>query len=362
MSITYLNTSRNASQALNDWLCAQVSKFNSFEALENRAKDHSAYKDDAATMRVVAKVWCDYLAGKIDPRGQVTEFERRLLLRTDPRRGAAAIVLLLELRCHWRLTDKFPLSARAKHRGVVPEILRKPFDGAVDLLMQTGCIQLVRPSRYSGDGKQDAALYDLTPVRQDGELPSIELAHMRQLKKTAQAPARKPQAAETPPTSPPEAADEEYLERVADQAVEEIMKMWDSVVLEPTVEVLVKADDNELDEEPVEVEKEPEPVIAEVVKEPVRGNQLSVMPTVRSPEPIVFVAPPNAEEQAKLDWMNARNARCKLPPMTEEHIRCQLLFMRAQTDEEKAEANHQINMIAPLLAPKKVVYSTRGVI
>jgi len=210
-SSTYDCTRRHNTNELNDWLCAQVSKANSLDALLNIAKNHTAYLDDAKTMRVVAKVWCDYLAGKLNPRGHVTKFKRRLMLRTDPRRGAPAIVLLMELRCHWRLADQFVLSSRAKNRGVVRELRREAFEGAVDVLLQAGCIKKLRAARYAQDGNHTSALYGLTPVRDNGDLPEMK-------ERTAQEPRRKPQAAkeqssasdthqkETPSTSPPEAS------------------------------------------------------------------------------------------------------------------------------------------------------------
>ena len=252
MSTTYPNMSRCASQALNDWLCARVSSVNSFEALENIAKDHSAFKDDAATMRVVAKVWCDHLAGKVSPRGQVTEFERRLLLTSDSRRGAAAIVLLLELRCRWRLTDKFPLSSRAPKRSIVPELRRDAFEGAVEVLQKAGCIQLVRESRYAGDFKFDAALYGLHPVRQDGELPEVK-------EEIAQVSPKKPQAttkkksvsdahqSETPPMALPEASDaipttEEVAATMSEEQPTTSTTPEPAMVSEPPVEEAPRVD------------------------------------------------------------------------------------------------------------------------
>jgi len=124
--------------------------------------------------------------------------------------------------------------------------------------------------------------------------------------------------------------------------VDKLLEVYQAIVDEP--QPIVVEESEPIDEpEPIVVD-EPEPV---VFKKP--------EPTIwKKPEPIIFVAPPNEEEQAKLDRINERNARCNLPLMTEEHIKCQLLFMRAKTDEEKAEAYHQINMIPPLLALKKV--------
>ena len=247
-----LNTNRDTSQQLNDWLCAQVSNCNSFEALENHAKDHGAYQDDGATMRVVAKVWCDYLAGKISPRGQVTEFERRLLLTSDSRRGAAAIVLLLELRCHWRLTDKFPLSSRAPKRSIVPELRRDAFDGAVKLLMVTGCIQLVRESRYSGVYKCDAALYALNPVRQGGELPGMKEEIAQASPRKPQAPTKKKSASdahqfETPPTALPEApvaipTTEEVAATMSEEQPTTSTTPEPAMVSEPPVEEVPRVD------------------------------------------------------------------------------------------------------------------------
>ena len=191
-------------------------------------------------------------AGKISPRGQVTEFERRLLLTSDSRRGAAAIVLLLELRCRWRLTDKFPLSSRAPKRSIVPELRRDAFDAAVKLLMVTGCIQLVRESRYSGVYKCDAALYALNPVRQGGELPGMKEEIAQASPRKPQAPTKKKSASdahqfETPPTALPEApvaipTTEEVAATMSEEQPTTSTTPEPAMVSEPPVEEAPRAD------------------------------------------------------------------------------------------------------------------------
>ena len=137
--------------------------------------------------RVVAKVWSDYREGKIKPRGYVSKFELQLLMRTSPRFGGNAVALLIEVRrCNPRGSE-FTLSPEAVSR-LLPEIGRRAFEHARDVLIEAGVVEKVRNFRRDHRGFHDAALYVLTPVREMGEIPAMKV-------KTSQERARKPRAA-----------------------------------------------------------------------------------------------------------------------------------------------------------------------
>ena len=160
---------------------------------------------------------CGAIIAMATPRGQVTEFERRLLLTSDSRNGAA-IVLLLELRCRWRLTDKLPLSSRAPKRSIVPELRREAFDAAVKLLMVTGCIQLVRGATRSLQIRRCAIRTPSCSSRRraaggdGGNRPSEARKPQTATKKNSVSDA---QEKETPPTGSPAAPDVNQYAEVA---------------------------------------------------------------------------------------------------------------------------------------------------
>jgi hypothetical protein len=81
-------------QSLSAWLVGQLihQEINSFEALLNVARERDEYQRDKEVGAIVtAKVWQD--RGKL--LGYVSEYECRLRMTTDRRRGANAILACL---------------------------------------------------------------------------------------------------------------------------------------------------------------------------------------------------------------------------------------------------------------------------
>lgn len=185
-------------RSLNDWLVGQLihQDINSFEALLNVARDHADYEQDRETGAIVtAKVWQD--RGKL--RGYASEFECRLLMSNDSRRGANAIVVLMDLRRRWKKGARFALTSRAVGRPIAPELKREAFEGAVKLLVETGCITKVRNFRADYHGNHDAAQYELAAIRETGELPEREEAAQG----AAASPPEPQQASPVQPDVPP---------------------------------------------------------------------------------------------------------------------------------------------------------------
>jgi hypothetical protein len=200
--------------SLNDHLVRGLKRqeIKSIEALISVAHDYPGFEKSWATMEIIAKVWDD--RGHL--HGYVTEFERRTIMRTDKQRGANAIVLLIELRGIWRKRDTFALSARSPTRPIMPELGRDAFTGAVDLLLKTGCLVLVRAAVYDPHNGHLAAQYQLGARREEGVQPEMEKKAYRMPPKqqrastahTSQERASEPPRAteqEQPSTSPPEA-------------------------------------------------------------------------------------------------------------------------------------------------------------
>ena len=86
-------------------------------------------------------------------------------MKTNPRFGGNAFAILTEVRRCNRVGTQFSLSPEAVNR-VLPEIGRHAFQNARDVLVEAGLIEKVRSFRRDHNGKHDAALYVLAPVRE----------------------------------------------------------------------------------------------------------------------------------------------------------------------------------------------------
>jgi hypothetical protein len=165
----------DADKQLNDWLCGQVARCDSIEALFAVASDRREFKLDPMEAAITtAKSWCKWQqSASLKVHGSyISDFERHLLMCMDSKGGAMAAMLLMELRRRWQLDDSFPITTTASER-ILPGLTRHLCENARDLLIEAGMIRQRRRFTLCHDGHHLCALYALAPVREDGSLPEL---------------------------------------------------------------------------------------------------------------------------------------------------------------------------------------------